>query len=278
MKRAMIKFLGKLLGLLLVLSLLTSAEASDPKTNQITQAGTAITGGVMAGALAIILWTQCGPENILSCILAGAATAAAGASLGTGVMSIANADELDSKEEGAALPDFNSEALSLGNPTLGGFGGQIPQNLIKDADLQKIEQAQLMMEEAKSQGKFSDEMLANPEKFLSAKELAQFNAEKEKIMAGEFSQENEDFQETLKTALEESESQDLQTASLTVDSGTASFSSFNLDSFLNLKEKGIQNSAPGYYGNVSLKSLQPKSKLSLFERVSLKLKQEMKKS
>lgn len=47
---------------------------------------------------------------------------------------------------------------------------------------------------------------------------------------------------------------------------------FNLDDLLSSQLRGMNLSAPGYYGNVQLKVLGPNSKKSLFERVSLKLK------
>lgn len=267
----------KLFGLLLVLSLSTSVSANeDPKTNQITQAVQSGITSLTTGATAVGYWAACAETLGATCILAAAATVASMASGAASVQNIMDAKDLESEEGGAALPDsFNSEGRFPGSPTL---GGGIPLNRIKDAVLQKIELAQSMMEEAKNKGLFSDEMLAHPEKFLTAEELAQFNAEKEKMMAGleNGAEENRDPQEILQALLEESDSQGFQTASFTAETGSAfNLSSFNLESLLNPKDQGIQNSAPGYYGNVSLKSLRPESKLSLFERVSLKIKKVM---
>src|SRR3989338_4807557 len=56
--------------------------------------------------------------------------------------------------------------------------------------------------------------------------------------------------------------------------GSDEFSdSFDPNSFLAMfQNQGMENSAPGYYGNVPLQALNPHSKLSLFQRISLKMK------
>lgn len=266
-----------ILGILLVLSLSTSVKASDPKTNQITQSVTSGIASAGLGAIAVIYWAECAETFGATCILAAAATVGSVAAGAASVQNFADALEHESDEEGGTEGDrFSSEGLLSER---GRIPAGIPLNIITDAELEKIELAKSMMEEAKREGRFSDEMLANPEKFLSAEELAKFNAEKGKIMAQlpeALTEENGDSGENF--VAEDSESEGFQTASLAGGISLPSFDSFNLESLLSAKDQGIKNSAPGYYGNVSLKSLRPESKLSLFERVSLRLKKEMKKS
>jgi len=271
MKRVILSFI-------LVLSLTAPAIANDPKDNQKTQGVSSIVTGVTTAAASIPYLVECAVACVPCCLLGAAAGASSVASLAAGIQNFSAADDLES--DGTLPNQFNSEGLL--NQGSSFSERSIPLNRIKDAALQKMEQVNSMIDNIKSQGLVTDEMLANPEKFLTPEELAKFNAEKEKMMA-EISDENSDSQEALQALLdnadaEGSQAENFQTASLAGASDGFSLASLNLESLLSPKDQGIQNSAPGYYGNVSLKSLRPESKLSLFERVSLKLKQEMKKS
>lgn len=269
-----------LLSLVLILSCNSALRAEDPKANQISQGISAVQGTVTAIGAAVAYFSECSATAIPACLLGALATTAGVAQVGIAVYSFVAADNLDSGGQ-AMLPErFNSEGRL---PSDNNFNHlqPIPVSTLKDAALQKVESAQAKLESIKAQGLISDEMIANPEKFLTPEDLAEFNAGKEKLTA-ELQEENGASQETLQVLLDGSESDGFQTASLTMNDGGAFASGFgslglygDLDGLLGLKERGIQNSAPGYYGNVSLKSLRPESKMSLFERVSLKLKHEM---
>jgi hypothetical protein len=275
-----------ILGLILVISVTTKAraEGSDPKTNQMIQGAGSLVGAAMAtiAGLGYIAPCMAPPpaQTGIPCAMMVMAFTAATMQLGISGYSFATAGSLSS-EEGTNSTDIFGSKSAL--PPDGNFNhlpdSSDPTSTSREAVLKNMDKLQAQIEDLKSRGILTDEIIANPEKLLTPEQLDGFNAEKEKLMA-ELTEGNSDSELALETLFEGSESDGsaggdpagggFQTASLTSPFASA-FDS--IEGLLDLKKKGIQNSAPGYYGNVSLKSLRPESKMSLFERVSLKIKQ-----
>ncbi len=267
-----------ILSLMLVINFFWSATTkaraeSDPKTNQMIQGAGSLVGAAMSSVVGVEHISVCSWTTIPDCVMGILAFTAAATQLGISGYSFATAGKLSS-EKGTNSKDIFGSDKPL--PTDVDFNhlpdSSDPTFATRDAILKNMDKIQARIDDLKSQGILTDEILANPEKLLTPDQLDGFNAEKEKLLAGL----EEGNGNSLEALLEGSESDGFQTASLTSQGGTfaSGFDSLNLEGLLNLKEKGIQNSAPGYYGNVSLKSLRPESKMSLFERVSLKIKQE----
>ncbi|MEK7790424.1 MAG: hypothetical protein AAB309_02225 [Deltaproteobacteria bacterium] len=222
------------------------------------------------------------PVGKLPCAMGIMAYTAAAMQLGISGYSFATAGSLESDQETGSKDIFSSEKPL---PTDDDFNKLPPiepsepdaSSLSREAVLKNMDKLKAQIEDLKNRGILTDEIIANPEKLLTPDQLAEFNAEKEKLMAGLEEKNGDSSSEALEALLEDSanggsESEGSQTAGFQTASLTSAFDSLNLEGLLGLKEKGIQNSAPGYYGNVSLKSLRPDSSMSLFERVSLKIK------
>lgn len=288
MKQVIIKYW---LSLIVVISLITAGitevrAQSDPKTDQMIQGGASLTGASMSGVMAGIYLPTCFavPITGLTCAMGILAATSATTQVGIAAYSFATAGSLESDKETGSKDIFSSEKTL---PTDDDFNKLTPiepsesNSVSRDDVLKNIDKINAQLKDLKDRGILTNEIIAHPEKLLAPEELAAFNAEKEKLMGG-IEDDSDSSSQALQALLEDAESgssdsADSQnagspTAGFQTASLTSAFDSLNLEGLLGLKEKGIQNSAPGYYGNVSLKSLLPESKLSLFERVSLKIK------
>lgn len=147
--------------------------------------------------------------------------------------------------------------------------------------------AQAQLDGLKSKGINLDDIKTHPEKYLTKEQVAELKANPGKygMDAGDISN------DASSPAIAEAKDSKTNSSNMTFEiRGLASdrlfpSGSFEMPDFGNMEmfaglfdysvQEGLKNSAPGYYGNVSLKSLDPKSKMSLFERVSLRLKKVM---
>ena len=270
----------------MVLISASSSFAIDPKSkHEMSAAGYSV--GAIGSFAAAKVWASVPEPTGATKVLAWSAAI-------SGVLSLANAGlELNERNKLDNAPNFNSGNFSIpkiptvptGSPTQPRLptGTKTPNSndytnaqkvsaQYQAALVQKEEIMEMLKNLENPAGPSLEEMANNPEKYLTPEEMAQYNEEKAK-METELeerlaSQDASDFDSYLSS---------LNFSSLGNQGGVfaPSFGEFKLDDFFKMTELGIENSAPGYYGNMKLESLKPHSKKSLFERVSDKIKKIM---
>ena len=242
-----------------------SAAASLAGSGMTTIAGLEYSTVCAAGETAVVTAAAAS----IACWKAGLAYTTAALTAGMAGLSFATAEDMDTSDGKAALP---SSVNTHNVTTPSGAPVKTPADLRNAIDAQK-DLVNQKLADLKAQGYDMDKFLANPEAHgVSQEQLKQMQAE-----VGQTGHKGEslEFEKSTKTAANEISYE--SNYSRDIASGDASGSGIespNFDTlFSNLMPKGAsENSAPGYYGNVPLKVLNPGSKMTLFERVSSKLK------
>ena len=248
------------------------------------QGSEALAGSVTSGAISYAYFHTPDPTGSTK-VLAWSTAVSSVALLTSAGLAFDNADSMDSGTDLRNITIQRPRSSNISTPTGGGSPTSTsPPPLPSPSDLSKA--VQLKLGEAKEQLSQIESSLKadgiedpkdfmdHPEKYISPEELEKFNQEKEKMT------------EELNTPMDENKA--IQTLMANYDGERSissegfssqggvfapNFSSLDMNSFLgSFALDGMKNSAPGYYGNVSLKVLKPENKKSLFERVSLKLK------
>ena len=269
--------------LLIILTLVFSSKlyAQDQKAMMYGQATANLAGAGMTTVAGIGYQSPCnaGESAVvtaaaasLACWQAGLSYATAGLTTTMAGVSIVYAETMDWSGGKAALPStVNTRDLTAPN----GAPVKPPQDLRDIADAQK-DLIDKKLKDLKAKGYDMEKFLANPEAFgVSKEQLKEMQSEVAQIPSQGNSLDSEKNMKTTRNEL--SSGADYSRDIATVDASGGSISgteNFNFDTVLSgfMPKGASENSAPGYYGNVSLKVLNPTSKLSLFERVSLKLK------
>lgn len=144
--------------------------------------------------------------------------------------------------------------------------------------------AQSQIEGLSAKGINLDDIKAHPEKYLTQDQVAELKANPEKYGLDSGNTSGDKANRAIAESKKDSKT-DSSTFSFNFQNYDSDFGSRTMPDFNSLfgmagmfdftVQEGLKNSAPGYYGNVSLKSLDPRSKLSLFERVTAKIKRSM---
>ncbi len=265
--------------LLLILTLILSSKlyAADQKSMMYGQAAANVGASAtttIAGIEYLAVCTAGGPLASVSCLESGLAFTTAAVTAGAAVLSVVAAQEMDGSSGNTPLPSsVNIRDLTTpdGDPI------KTPGDLQRVAEDQRSV-ANQKLADLKARGYDMEKFLAHPEAFgVSKEELKQMQSKVDQISSQGKSLEPE---KTMSANTEEASSgteyfRDIASADASVS--VSEMEHFNFDTLFSsfMPNKALENSAPGYYGNVSLKVLNPASKLSLFERVSLKLKKLM---
>lgn len=244
----------------------------------------------ITGAVTSVTTLTLGIVNIVNgeAMLSVPATQAAGHTLITqGVMetvggvsqgvasgvNIVNADSMStggsSNVAVSTLPEqtrTDLETLCSRNPDICNGRGSNPQTVnvpaLKEEVDNKISEANQTIEKLKDRGFDVKDMSANPKKYG-------VNPKNIKTSSLDLTSQ-EDLRLPANDSYEGSVLSDSSEYSIG-DFSRADFSKLT-DLFDSLTQEKLDNSAPGYYGNVPLSALNPGSKMSLFERVSQKIK------
>jgi len=254
---------------------LTSHGLADPAGESRAQGGMAIAGMVMSLAISVEKFGECGEENYYACVVGASALVAAGGQGYSAQQSFENANKVSGSGGGAMIP----RDPASGHETFG--GDDVPDiptrnDQIINAIHNKLKQGQSMLDQLRARGINIDDMVENPEKYLNEEQMGELQASTGSSENREIS--DEEAEQAVDDLLEEYGGGYGVASSIGNRGGVyvpSRRSSFNLDKFLNFKNAGLKNSAPGYFGNVRLKLLQPKSKKTLFERVSIATKRLM---
>lgn len=265
----------KILGIALLGTLFSSysygGSSDDPKQQNLIQAGTALIGAMTSYGTAANLLSTPDPTPVTKILAGNAATAGTGQIVVAG-LSITNASKLESDRNSGQGEIGSSGGLDLGDGstsggrTPGSVGGIDPKKIgdLKDTALAKKAEVEKRLQELLPSGVSLEDYVSHPQDYLTPEEMEELNREKEKMKA----ENDKNYQKNLESML------GFDASSLEAQGGLPSFN-FNFDDFF--KSQFGNGEAEDFYGNVSLKVLKPDSKLSLFERVSRKLKEVWKK-
>lgn len=247
------------------------SPASDPKKEQERQAmiqansaGTTIADGISS-------LSSCSYTYGAGCIKGAVEIAGGAAEAVMAGISLANAKKLDNNNlteiTADSFPELKStiESLCKRNPTV--CNGKNIDTSALEKDLQRrIAEAKKALADARAKGIDVDDILAHPEKYDA--ENIMKNAKNSSDIDKELNDKNS--QESDRSLASEEVTEQSSEKEKSKDDFDFDFSKF-LAFFDSYKSENQDLSAPGYYGNVSLKTLDPSNKKSLFERVSIKI-------
>ncbi|MBI4041555.1 MAG: hypothetical protein HY390_06795 [Deltaproteobacteria bacterium] len=276
------KYLFRITIVLSGLLLSTQLYAKDPRAMQLMGANMSLMGAYGMGEAGAKNSVECGAENYYACVAAVMDFAGATAATVMAGMQVAEADKLKKSntlidgptpDGGAGCPAEDPNCTAA--PTL--TPGDVDK-VSKDIT-QKRDSA---FTSIRAKGLDIDDIQAHPEKYVSADDLSKIKSENESLLENANGSNSD---ESLKTRLEpSSSSQNRSVMSQTSydDAGEEAgvYASlpedYNVnDLFSQMLQKGTENSAPGYYGNIPFSELDANGRRSLFERVSLKIKKYM---
>ena len=300
MKNRFKKSMAKQILIAAIVSFSLAANAladTDPKTSNIVQGTISTVMGGIAISTGIMYLTVCLGSldfNVAACLMSIGALAGGAGLLTSASMNFVEASKSDGNSKGGLS---GLESAGVGGSQMFGDGSTLtdfaPQSRLSDLDqktlaLKEAVDAKLREAEDKlnaaqqkliAQGIDPQNALEHPEKYLTPEQLAQYNAAKadmaEKIANAK---ENFDSEAEMNQLLAGYEGSSGYGDSIGNQGGVFAphMAELDMDSFLKKLQFGMKHSAPGYYGNIKLETLKPESKQSLFERVSLKIKDMMK--
>lgn len=258
--------------IIILLSLVFSSKlyAVDPKTFQYVSATQGVASGGMTTMAAIDYFSACGPTFGMACAKGALASLAALTSFTMAGLSLQQAEDMDGNT-GASLPSQITVPLPKTKD------GTIPTLTVADLRktiAEKEAAAKQLLDQFKAKGYDAEKIIANPEAFgISKDQLKQMQSE---VAQAENKGNSLDSEEAMKTIFGDAYTTALGTSTdvASVDASISMPEAFNMDALFGglMSKEATENSAPGYYGNVSLKVLNPTSKMSLFDRVSSKIK------
>lgn len=260
----------------LVFSSSTASPQSDPRTAQYMSGASNLIGSAQSVAWAQTNSTACAAcEGICwSCVWVVTGYSSAGLSGAIAIKNFADATTLSTTGQSTFSP-------SSGIPVVPVVDKNPPVSPTKD-DIQKLSDtannilniSQQGLDDFKNRGQLpldlNDPKLAEKLPPMTPEEKAALQNYENKKAKMEAMSTQEKVNAILAGDYASDSSRSI--AGATIVSDTDGFGSFDPSSLFNFGKEGAEDSSSGYYGNVPLKVLNPHSKMSLFERVSHRMK------
>jgi len=287
-------------GLLAVNAAYSLSGKETPRELHYTNGVYGVYGAYQGGAAAVANGTKCTPAPATwgFCLMAVAEGAGSLASLYTSYTSFDNADAHDTSgsiPRPTAVTSPDNFTVPQGAPVGGSPSGlpttvklpdfPVSTSVLKGKASEIEATVNTLFNDLRAKGIPVDDLLQNPEKHLSKEDIEKVKSEVAQNQDQPKKSTEEMLDEMMKDDTSGSENSDFNFSndfrSIAFEGGIMidDFSGMDLPDFDKLFsqmfQQGIENSAPGYYGNIPLNVLNPKSKQSLFERVSVKIQKLM---